>query len=108
MRPEAQCSVFQRVRFERSSLRLGQCLHVNLLHRLRRGLREATHHPPHSLVPALDIVAFRGGGRLYPDSIRPALICAAESTVLDFWASFPVARPLPVIARLGYPTSPPF
>src|SRR3989475_6796178 len=44
MRPEAQCSMFQRARSEPSSLRLlrlGQCLHVHLLHRLRRGLREA-------------------------------------------------------------------
>src|SRR5437870_240249 len=98
MRPEAQCSMFQRVRFERSSLRLGQCLHVNLLHRLRRGLREATHHPPHSLVPALDIVAFRGGGRLYPDSIRPALMCAAESPVSSFRAKSAVTGPSPVIA----------
>src|SRR5437879_4924577 len=100
MRPEAQCSVFQRVRSERSSLRLGQCLHVHLLHRLRRGLREATRRPPHSLVPALDIVALCGGGRLYPDSIRPALMCAAESPVWDFSAMSPVAGPLPVIARL--------
>src|SRR2546425_261333 len=108
MRPEAQCSVFQRVRFERSSLRLGQCLHVNLLHRLRRGLREATHHPPHSLVPALDIVAFRGGGRLYPDSIRPALMCAAESPVSRFKAKSAVTGPSPVIARVWNPTGQPF
>src|SRR2546425_5279576 len=98
MRPEAQCSVFQRVRSVRSSLRLGQCLYVNLLHRLRRGLREASHHAPRSLVPALDIVAFRGGGRLYPDSIRPALMCAAESPGSSFRAKFAVTGPSPVIA----------
>src|SRR2546427_8531968 len=44
MRPEAERGVRQRARSEPSSLRLlrlGQCLHVHLLHRLRRGLREA-------------------------------------------------------------------
>src|SRR2546427_439925 len=95
-------------RAEGSSGSLGHCGLLNPLPRSRPGLGEAPPHDPDSLVPALDSVAFRGGGRLYPDSIRPALMCPAESPVWDFWAMSPVARPLPVTARLCNPTGQPF